>query len=1857
MNKQRKTSHILNVFQYDADGHVVLPASLTLGIVPGAEDNSGKVPSTAWVRGLLTTRSSTLVPTNRTITINGLTYDLSSNPSFSIDTGVLTASSGVGISVSVSNQNLNIVNTGLLTASSGAGITVSTSNQNVNIVNTGLLTASSGAGITVTTSNQNVNIVNTGLLTATAGSGITVTTSNQNVNIVNNGILTATAGAGISVSTSNGNLNIVNTITNNNQLDNGAGYATTSYVTTQINNLVAGAPGLLDTLDELAAALGDDANFATTITTSISTKQAQLNGTGFVKVTGTTVSYDNSTYLTTGTAASTYVSLTGSYSNPSWITALGWGKITGTPTTISGYGITNAYTDAQIQNFFNGANAISGYNKSNWDTAFGWGNHASAGYLTTSSAASTYVSLTGSYANPSWITSLAYSKITGVPAFLTSYTETDTLNSVTGRGNTTSNSVRFGSTVDLLPTGSAFRFYDGTTFRGGFGLDSWGHGGSDANLVLYVNGDNTLFFSTSGTKRASLSSAAFNSLVAIQQNGNQVWHAGNLTNLNQLTNGPGYITGYSETDTLASVTGRGASTSTAVTFSTNATIGRVLIDFDGTDTWFRMQSGNRMRITTTGGTDFIIPNTGNMTYNGNTVWHSGNLTNLNQLTNSPGYITTARDWFGAMTTSGTADWNHVTNTRPGTGYTLLLGTHSNGPGPSEYFHPFNLEYSSKDGTGNVTQMAISYGSPGNKIYIRGRYDGSWNGWNQIVTNSGTWGISITGNAATLGGYSPNQTGGAYNIVQRDANGYIQNSYFYMSGGGSERNSSGLGYIAGFNSSDYYVRSYNSTAVASFLGLGSMAYASTGSYLPFSGGTMSGTPVFTAAWGNAGGDYTGITNPAYKVDVTSGYWRVVYKGGHSSVSGVYNFESGKNVYWGEPTDTGDYIFRGRTMKWAASNGTEYILLHANNYNSYSPTLTGSGASGTWGIRITGFANQGSARLYSTDSAYNYDAANPYFGYLTYDGTRWLFQVSPGTPAAVRVAYSDSSGSASTASQVSINYNNDSNANYQLLWGSGNSVYGTGNIYVNPSSDTIYATSYRGSSNVGGTGEATHHPAGIYSQGTNWLYGTMYLNVNSINDTADIRTYNSSYHFRARYTSGSDIYHASLNWYGLQLGNNGENYIIGGRTNTGGSLVFYVNNTSDFTSVNGVFAAKMHSTGRTSFGQNSDNGYQVQVYGSLYTSDWLRVGGSQGLYFESYGGGWRMTDSSYIRSYNGKALSMEGASVDYVSSIYMNGGVYISTNNNRNLQVKSSGAADCGILGRGNGDQFAFQIYGSGGDYGFLDGAWAAWDIRKTVDGAMYMNDNNSYYLQTNSLSRLYSGQFDYIGVGQAINTGYRIITSGDIYLNAQGNGWAEGVWKQRRSGGTFYDVIDAGNIGSQSVNFANYSDRIQTGNNQWNWSNGAHTATNANTVTLWDQYSSNGGSGYPTVYGTILDIYGRVAHEHDQLYFSYDGQLLHRNCFYGTNSWSSWRTIITSANISSQSVSYASSAGSVAWGNVSGRPTAVSSFSNDSGYVTSGGEINRTYRGIIQDTRGGQRTPNDYDDYRVSWEFTNQIVSGWHSVMTLQGWHDGYAAWQIIGPSDSAHENWYLRSGNNTSWNSLRNIIHSGNFTSYVNAPNAVGNGSGYYNVQNWLQVNGSHGIFWPGYYSFHIRPNISSTYTQMEIIGSKNSYGGIYDNYSAVNGMMYDGGGNGGVYREANGRWYWYHHLGNNCTGISTSSTSSSYRAYIGGALYAEGDIVAYSDVRKKTDIVTIDNALEKVINLRGVYYTRIDDAARGRQTGVIAQEINEVLPEVVTYAADVDEYGVSYGNIVGVLIEAIKEQQLQIEKLQNKLDNVLSSR
>ena len=98
------------------------------------------------------------------------------------------------------------------------------------------------------------------------------------------------------------------------------------------------------------------------------------------------------------------------------------------------------------------------------------------------------------------------------------------------------------------------------------------------------------------------------------------------------------------------------------------------------------------------------------------------------------------------------------------------------------------------------------------------------------------------------------------------------------------------------------------------------------------------------------------------------------------------------------------------------------------------------------------------------------------------------------------------------------------------------------------------------------------------------------------------------------------------------------------------------------------------------------------------------------------------------------------------------------------------------------------------------------------------------------------------------------------------------------------------------------------------------------------------------------------------------------------------------------------------------------------------------------------------------------------------------------------------------------------------------------------------------------------------------------------------------------------------------------------GNLTTTGTVTESSDIRFKENIVTIDSPLDKIMMMRGVYYTR-KESPESRNIGVIAQEIEKVLPEVVFTDTEKEKYkSVSYGNIVAILIEGIKAQQVIID-------------
>jgi hypothetical protein len=102
---------------------------------------------------------------------------------------------------------------------------------------------------------------------------------------------------------------------------------------------------------------------------------------------------------------------------------------------------------------------------------------------------------------------------------------------------------------------------------------------------------------------------------------------------------------------------------------------------------------------------------------------------------------------------------------------------------------------------------------------------------------------------------------------------------------------------------------------------------------------------------------------------------------------------------------------------------------------------------------------------------------------------------------------------------------------------------------------------------------------------------------------------------------------------------------------------------------------------------------------------------------------------------------------------------------------------------------------------------------------------------------------------------------------------------------------------------------------------------------------------------------------------------------------------------------------------------------------------------------------------------------------------------------------------------------------------------------------------------------------------------------------------------------------------VGIGKTNPAYKLDVNGDMYATGNIIAYSDKRAKSDIQKIENALDKIEQLNGYTFTMNDK----RYTGVIAQEVLPVLPEAVTGSEETN-YAVAYGNMMGLIIEAIKE-------------------
>lgn len=135
---------------------------------------------------------------------------------------------------------------------------------------------------------------------------------------------------------------------------------------------------------------------------------------------------------------------------------------------------------------------------------------------------------------------------------------------------------------------------------------------------------------------------------------------------------------------------------------------------------------------------------------------------------------------------------------------------------------------------------------------------------------------------------------------------------------------------------------------------------------------------------------------------------------------------------------------------------------------------------------------------------------------------------------------------------------------------------------------------------------------------------------------------------------------------------------------------------------------------------------------------------------------------------------------------------------------------------------------------------------------------------------------------------------------------------------------------------------------------------------------------------------------------------------------------------------------------------------------------------------------------------------------------------------------------------------------------------------------------------------------------------------------------------------YWYRTspsesniLTNYAIGVGTSNIIATLT--VNGNIYASDGVVSLSDSRFKKEIQPITNALDTISLAKGYTYIRTDDPLQKRVCGVLAQELQPIIPEVV-YESSGGDFSVSYGNLVAYLIEAIKELKSKYNELEQKL-------
>ena len=653
----------------------------------------------------------------------------------------------------------------------------------------------------------------------------------------------------------------------------------------------------------------------------------------------------------------------------------------------------------------------------------------------------------------------------------------------------------------------------------------------------------------------------------------------------------------------------------------------------------------------------------------------------------------------------------------------------------------------------------------------------------------------------------------------------------------------------------------------------------------------------------------------------------------------------------------------------------------------------------------------------------------------------------------------------------------------------------------------------------------------------------------------------------------------------------------------------------------------------------------------------------------------TGTSYAAAYRGNAnVGGTGEATWHPAGIYSGSTewFYGTMYRNGSDTYHSNGAIySVNLLELNNG----FRISQGGSNYGVFN-SW----VRLDGHYGFYAPSHNNAHIYPNNGSygswRIAGSRNDWNGIEFDANNGQVVLM---VHTNSNISGfhnnsygwqirWESGslyVYKNTYGGGTQATVLDSSNYNSYAPTLTgtgasgtwgiNITGNAATATSAVGASNLYLTSLGSGSVNVNNGssavYRNENGSGAALAYAPVLHLGGGDTMWQAQGTYgtSGNGTLYFRQGYSG--SWGNWLTMLSSANYNSYSPTLTGGGASGTWGiNITGNAASASSVAWSNVSSKPGNWLNTT--NLIDDVEPSATA--QVSGFYQRYQGAGNPTGTWFNYINVRHSNPGNGHGFQIGMSYYDSNLWFrsYQGGTSPTFASWSRALgtqtdpYPSNMNQYVRTTDTVSFGK--------LDVNFS-GSAVNGIGATHTG-SISSGQTAQAFSAGWSAYGAsfliAYKQGELSPSDMCHIYNIGGFYMKIyDGSTNRFHRWDDNGSVSINSSSQGSYIFNVTGDIYATADVIAFSDARVKEDVRTVENALDKVTKLRGVTYIKKDEENKKRKMGVIAQEVLEVLPEVVHEDND-GYYGVSYGNIVGVLIEAIKEQQKQIDELKQELKN-----